>query len=220
MAWLSVCRVALVRLKALEYVDHHETAMDHKSGTNRNEPPAATASSPHQTTPPVLGWRDCDEGQLRGLLAPFGLKIRRAAHDRPIPGSFWGDSEAGLVGDALCLRDDTPLHSALHEAGHYICMDPARRAALHTDAGGDYDEENAVCYLQILLGERLDGVDRQRLFRDMDAWGYSFRLGSSRRWFEQDAEDARAWLIRRGIVDASGRIIALDSERSGAPADA
>ncbi len=28
----------------------------------------------------------------------------------------------------------------------------------------------------------------------MDAWGYSFRLGSTRAWFEGDAQDARAWL--------------------------
>ena len=27
----------------------------------------------------------------------------------------------------------------------------------------------------------------------MDAWGYSFRLGSARAWFEHDAEDARQW---------------------------
>jgi len=26
----------------------------------------------------------------------------------------------------------------------------------------------------------------------MDAWGYSFRLGTTQRWIEQDAEDARA----------------------------
>jgi len=35
----------------------------------------------------------------------------------------------------------------------------------------------------------------------MDAWGYSFRLGNSRAWFEQDAADARAWLQQHGILD-------------------
>ena len=34
----------------------------------------------------------------------------------------------------------------------------------------------------------------------MDAWGYSFRLGTARAWFEQDAEDARDWLQSRGLV--------------------
>jgi hypothetical protein len=35
----------------------------------------------------------------------------------------------------------------------------------------------------------------------MDEWGYSFRLGSARAWFEQDAEEARAWLETAGIID-------------------
>jgi hypothetical protein len=34
---------------------------------------------------------------------------------------------------------------------------------------------------------------------DMDAWGYSFRLGSTRAWFENDAEDARAFLAARSL---------------------
>ena len=89
-----------------------------------------------------------------------------------------------------CKRPDTPVHSALHEACHWICMPPARRARLHTDAGGDSDEENAVNYLSILLGQTLPGFGRDRMLADMDAWGYSFRLGSARAWFEGDAEDA------------------------------
>ena len=36
----------------------------------------------------------------------------------------------------------------------------------------------------------------------MDAWGYSFRLGSTRAWFERDAEDARAWLAARSLLPA------------------
>jgi hypothetical protein len=36
---------------------------------------------------------------------------------------------------------------------------------------------------------------------DMDAWGYTFRLGSTQAWFERDAGDARAWLIDRGLID-------------------
>jgi hypothetical protein len=42
-------------------------------------------------------------------------------------------------------------------------------------------------------------VGRERLMRDMDAWGYSFRLGSTRAWFEQDAENARDFLKARGL---------------------
>ncbi len=39
---------------------------------------------------------------------------------------------------------------------------------------------------------------------DMDAWGYSFRLGSTRAWFEGDAADARAWLERHALVAPGG----------------
>jgi hypothetical protein len=82
-------------------------------------------------------------------------------------------------------------------------MDGERRRRLHRDAGGDDLEEAGVCYLQILLADHLPGVGRNRLMRDMDAWGYSFRLGSAQAWFEYDAEDARAWLIDHGLVTAT-----------------
>ena len=42
--------------------------------------------------------------------------------------------------------------------------------------------------------------------RDMDDWGYSFRLGSTEAWFEADAEDARAWLDRAGLTRC-GRLV-------------
>lgn len=141
---------------------------------------------------------------LTGLLARYGLVIDRLPAHAAIPGSFWGGREAGLVGNRLLVRDDTPMHSVLHEACHYICMDAGRRAHLHTDAGGDDAEESAVCYLQILLADHLPGVGRDRLLADMDAWGYSFRLGSARAWFEQDAQDAADWLLARGLMDAGG----------------
>lgn len=138
---------------------------------------------------------------LSNLLAPMGLRIVRVDDGGAIPGSYWGEAEAGLIGGSLHLRDDTPVHSALHEACHFICMDHDRRAGLNTDAAGDDAEENAVCYLQILLADRLPGYTRARVLADMDAWGYSFRLGSARAWFEQDAEDAQAWLTARGLPD-------------------
>lgn len=138
--------------------------------------------------------------QLETLLAQYGLALTPVAAGDAIPGSFWGDEEAGLIEDRLYARPDTPLHSILHEACHVICMDPERRARLHTDAGGGYDEECAVCYLQLLLSDRVEGFGRDRAIRDMDAWGYSFRLGSARAWFQQDAEDALAWLQRHGLV--------------------
>lgn len=138
---------------------------------------------------------------LQHLLARYGLEVRDIPEPQTIPGSFWGDAEAGLVGNILYVRGDTPIHSALHEACHYICMDSARRDQLHTDAGGDYAEENAVCYLQILLADHLVMMGRARMWADMDVWGYSFRLGSAQAWFEQDAEDARQWLLTEQLID-------------------
>lgn len=138
---------------------------------------------------------------LENVLRRYGLRIELITGTDPIPGSYWGDSEAGLVGDALYVREDTPLHSALHEACHYICMDDVRRAELHTDAGGDDVEESAVCYLQGLLADEIGGYDRVSLFTDMDLWGYSFRLGSARAWFDEDADDARDWLLSHRLVD-------------------
>lgn len=138
------------------------------------------------------------------LLRRFGLTLALLPDNAPITGSFWGESEAGLVGDRLYARVDTPVHSILHEACHYICMSPSRRAGLNTDAGGDYAEENAVCYLQILLADHIPGLGQQRLMRDMDAWGYSFRLGSAPAWFAGDAEDARDWLRYYGLIDEAG----------------
>lgn len=138
---------------------------------------------------------------LQSLLSRYGLELVWIANDSPVPGSFWGDSEAGLIANRLYVRDDTPVHSALHEACHYICLDEARRSGLHTDAGGDYDEENAVCYLQILLAAHLPPLNSERLMADMNSWGYSFRLGSAEAWFTQDAQDAHAWLRQRGLID-------------------
>ncbi len=154
-----------------------------------------------------------DMHSLRTLLARFGLRVTQVEATHTIPGSFWGDTEAGLVGDQVLVRADTPVHSALHEACHYICMDATRRNALHTNAGGDTNEENGVCYLQILLAEHLPALGRARLWADMDAWGYSFRLGSAQAWFEHDADDARDWLVTHGILTTTGTLTWRNRQR-------
>jgi len=141
------------------------------------------------------------ESSVLALTRRFGVELRHLSGDDVLPGSYWGDSEAGLRGNMLYVRPDTPLHSLLHELSHFVCMTPGRRAGLDRDAGGDDAEECAVCYLQILLADELPQLGRERIFVDMDAWGYTFRLGSSRAWFERDATDARAWLRERGLID-------------------
>jgi hypothetical protein len=147
-----------------------------------------------------------DRLAVAALLARYGLELRLHPAGAEIPGSYWGESEAGLIGDVLHARTDTPLHSALHEAAHFICMTPERRAGLHTNAGGDDAEECAVCYLQLLLSKELPQCGFTRACDDMDEWGYSFRLGSTRAWFEQDADDARLWLLHEGVIHADGSL--------------
>jgi hypothetical protein len=154
----------------------------------------------------VLLVNGIDRLRLEMLLDRFGLALHLVAPEEVIPGSYWGEREAGLIGAKIFARLDTPLHSVLHESAHFICMTPERRSGLDTDAGGDDAEESAVCYLQLILADLLPNVGRERMYGDMDEWGYSFRLGSTAAWFAGDAEDARGWLIRHGLVDPRGRV--------------
>ena len=151
----------------------------------------------------VLKVSDVAIDALRTLLERFQLSLEIQPGDTDITGSFWGESEAGIVATSVYVRNDTPVHSLLHETCHVICMTQERRDDLDKDAGGGDLEEAAVCYLQILLADHIDNVGRKRLMQDMDRWGYSFRLGATRRWFEEDADDARAWLHEQGLIDES-----------------
>ena len=152
----------------------------------------------------VLRLSNIDCSAIEALLAHHGLSLAQVGDGEAIPGSFWGDDEAGIIGHTVYARGDTPVHSVLHEAGHLIVLPPERRGDVHTDATDSIEEEDAVCYLQIVLGDTLPGVGRERIMADMDAWGYTFRLGSARAWFEQDAENARSWLIERGLLNQAG----------------
>jgi hypothetical protein len=154
----------------------------------------------------VLTLAEVGHAAPRALLARFGIDLGIVADGAGIPGSYWGEPEAGVRGMHVYARSDTPLHSLLHEASHIICMSEARRRGLDTDAGGDDLEEAAVCYLQILLADQVAGGGRSRLMRDMDAWGYSFRLGNTHRWFHEDAAVALAWLVAQGLVTLGGQL--------------
>ena len=146
---------------------------------------------------------------VASLLGRYGLQLQRVAPGAPIPGSYWGECEAGLIGSCVHARGDTPVHSLLHEAAHLIVLPAERRAAVHTDATDSVEEEDAVCVLQALLGDALPGVGRDRVLADMDAWGYTFRLGSARAYLERDAETAWQWLHARGLADAGSRALRL-----------
>jgi hypothetical protein len=138
---------------------------------------------------------------LRDLLARWGLELVEVPAGHDIPHSYWGESEAGLWREQVLARPDTPLHSLLHEASHSLCMGSERRSCLERDAGGDFAEEDAVLYLQVLLAAQVPGCSGERMCRDMDGWGYTFRLGSAWRWFREDAAEAREWLRVRGLLE-------------------
>jgi hypothetical protein len=146
------------------------------------------------TEPDVLTIGDIDLADVVSLLARYALRFELVEDGAPIPATFWGEREAGLIGSTVHARRDTPLHSLLHEACHLIVIPPALRAGIHTNASDSQLEEDAACYLQMLLADALPGFGMERAFADMDAWGYSFRLGSAKAWFTDDADDAAAFL--------------------------
>ena len=154
----------------------------------------------------ILTVDDLPVDTLKNVLQRYGLKLVIVTDGAAVRASYWGAPEAGISGDTIYARGDTPIHSILHESSHVVCMTGQRRSILHRDAGGDDLEESAVCYLQLLLADHIDGVGRQRLMQDMDDWGYSFRLGSTSAWFENDAEDARQFLINHGLISEIGDV--------------
>jgi hypothetical protein len=161
-------------------------------------PMVATHLAPAEAVVLPLGAIDIDAAVA--LLARYGLTLQLLPDGSDIPGSYWGAPEAGLVGTIVYARRDTPVHSLLHEAAHLIVLPAERRALVHTDATDSIEEEDAVCVLQALLGDALPGVGGARVLADMDAWGYTFRLGSARAYVEQDADAAWLWLQQRGLV--------------------
>jgi hypothetical protein len=155
----------------------------------------------------ILTLADIAFADAASLLARYGLVLERVADDTPIPGSYWGAPEAGLIGNTVFARNDTPVHSLLHEAAHLIVLPAGRRAAVHTDATDSIEEEDAVCVLQSLLGETIPGVGGARVLADMDAWGYTFRLGSARAYVEHDADAAWMLLHRLGLVTPARQLL-------------
>jgi hypothetical protein len=134
------------------------------------------------------------------LLRAYGLNLIWVEKGLPIPFSYFGAPEAGIYKNNIFARQDTPLHSLLHESSHVICMESDRRVRLASDANGDFIEENCVLFLQIILAKQL-GLSENDICQDMDSWGYSFRLGSALAWYKNDANECMEQLITWGILD-------------------
>lgn len=148
----------------------------------------------------VVRLSDINSKHARQLLGCFSLELRVIEDGESIPGSYWGECEAGIIGSTVFVRQDTPIHSLLHETCHLIVLPIEKRPSIHTDATDSIAEEDATCYLQLLLADYIQGFGFERACQDMDTWGYTFRLGSARAWFEQDAEDANAFLCQLGLL--------------------
>jgi len=73
----------------------------------------------------VLSCSDIAADVADRLLGRYGIAVERVAAGTPITGSFWGEPEAGIVGQQVFVRPDTPVHSLLHEVCHIICMTPS-----------------------------------------------------------------------------------------------
>lgn len=155
---------------------------------------------------PVTELRELDPARVAECVGRYGAALVTLPEGAPIPHSYWGAPEAGLAGRSVYVRPDTPAHSLLHELCHYVCMTSARRARLATNAGGDADEECAVCALQVLVADFFPELGRRKVLADMNAWGYSFREGSAEAWWRGDARFARAWLRRYGLIDDRHRL--------------
>ena len=76
----------------------------------------------------MLTLSQIDEATVAALLAAYGLTLARVTDGAAIPGSYWGEPEAGIIGDTVHARGDTPVHSLLHEAAHLVVLPPERRA--------------------------------------------------------------------------------------------
>lgn len=151
--------------------------------------------------------RVCDlaPDSIAALCERYCIALTWLAAAEPMTDSYWGAPEAGISHCGITLRADTPVHSWLHELCHIVCMSAARRSRFSRNAGGSALEECAVCYLQVLLAQRLPEFSAARCLADMDAWGYSFREGSAAAWFEGDGRDARDWLLTHGLIDAQSQ---------------
>lgn len=153
----------------------------------------------------MIEFHELGSAAVHQLLARYGLELILVSPGADIPASYWGGAEAGLAGRCLFVRDDTPAHSLLHEMSHYVCMTSDRRDELWRDAGGDVDEESAVCYLQVLLADNVPALGRDRILCDLDSWGYTFREGSAGKWFHGDGRLSREWLRSEDLIDDQGR---------------
>src|SRR3546814_6813027 len=73
----------------------------------------------------VLRLRDISFVDVATLLARYDLHLERVADDAPIPGSYWGDCEAGLIGATVHARSEehtSDLQSLMRISYAVFCL--------------------------------------------------------------------------------------------------
>ena len=63
-----------------------------------------SASAAYSPAANVVVLADLDRREVIALLASYGARLVELAPHEAIPGSYWGESEAGLIGDAVYAR--------------------------------------------------------------------------------------------------------------------
>src|SRR3546814_16448821 len=91
----------------------------------------------------VLRIADIGFAPCAALLTGFDLDLQAVADSERIPGSYWGECEAGLIGNTVYARAATPIHSLLHEACQLTVMPADRRSMVHTDATTSIAQKDA-----------------------------------------------------------------------------
>ena len=66
-------------------------------------------------SPNVITCAELPAKALQQLLRAYDLEVIEVSETDTLPGSFWGDPEAGLIGNRLYVRPATPVH--LHGRG-------------------------------------------------------------------------------------------------------
>ncbi len=136
----------------------------------------------------------------------YGARLERVPAGAAIPGSYWGDTEAGLdrqhrVRARRHARAFVPARAlSLHLHGRRApcrARDRRRRHATTRSAA------SATCRCCSPSGSTASA--QRAACATWTRGATRFREGSARAWFDGDGAHARAWLLDHGLVDSAGQ---------------
>lgn len=129
------------------------------------------------------------------LFVCFDLWFECVVDGELIFGSFWGDEEVGIIGIIVYVCGDMLVYLLLYEVCYLIVLLLECCVVVYIDVIDLIEEEDVICYLQIVLVDVFLGVGCDWLMVDMDVWGYLFWFGLICVWFEQDVENVCQFLF-------------------------